>query len=97
MQSPVQLQNPKGICFDLCGRLLIADSSNNRVVLATTDGVLLHTIKHIQGERDFDHPFDVSVDESENVYIADKKTWECVSVEDMHSDAAQGDDGSRNQ
>ena len=67
------------------------------MVLTTTEGILLHSIIHIQGERDFDRPFGVSVDESENVYIADAKTWECVSVEDMHADSTQMENAPRNQ
>jgi hypothetical protein len=73
--------HPQGITLDVSGRLYIADYLNNRVRVVTSDGVI-HTVAGTgQFGREGDgkpailaqltSPQDVTIDEMDNLYIAD--------------------------
>ena len=59
-----QLSNPLGICTDGKGRVLVADQSNNRIQIFTSQGVF---IKSIGCSTD---PCDVAVDPEGNIHAA---------------------------
>ncbi len=78
-QQPTPLRFPGKVLADEAGnRLFISDSNNNRIVVTTLDGRLLHTIgSGRMGRQDgsyaecsFDHPQGVALD-GDTLYVAD--------------------------
>ena len=59
-----QLSHPYGICTDRKGRVLVADQSNQRIQIFTSQGGFIKTIGCST------HPFDVAVDPEGNIHAA---------------------------
>jgi alpha-tubulin suppressor-like RCC1 family protein/sugar lactone lactonase YvrE len=75
------LNGPRGVTIDSSGNLYIADSDNYRVRKVTPGGIISTVAGNgVQGfdgdggnatDANFDYPYDVSVDQSGNLYIVD--------------------------
>ena len=59
-----QLSHPLGICTDGTGRVLVADQSNKRIQIFTSQGVFIKSI------RCSTSPYDVAVDPEGNIHAA---------------------------
>lgn len=76
--APRQFNQPRGLAISATGDLYVADSNNNRIQVFRLRGLVL---KAIWGKQtgitpppagEFNHPWDVAIDQPGNVYIADK-------------------------
>ncbi|MHB1355165.1 MAG: flippase activity-associated protein Agl23 [Anaerolineae bacterium] len=68
------LASPRGLALDLQGNVYIADSGNNRIVVADADGNLLRAFGQFGSEPgQLNEPWAVAVAANGDVYIAD--TW----------------------
>ncbi|KPK71646.1 hypothetical protein AMJ82_00020 [candidate division TA06 bacterium SM23_40] len=65
------LAGPEGVCLDLRGRVYVADTGNDRIVVFSSQGDLLYEFGH-RGwrEGEFDAPIDVAV-VSDLVFVVD--------------------------
>jgi sugar lactone lactonase YvrE len=71
--APV-LREPRGLTRDAAGRLYIADSAANRVIVMNPDGTVAAQIGRAgQGDGEFQEPWDVAVAPNGDIYVAD--TW----------------------
>ncbi|MDP2401758.1 MAG: NHL repeat-containing protein, partial [Actinomycetota bacterium] len=61
-----QLDWPGHIAVDSTGRLIVADSNNNRISIFAANGTF---VEHI--EDGFNYPMGVTVDTADNIYVAD--------------------------
>jgi sugar lactone lactonase YvrE len=79
--TKAMLSNPSGVAIDPSGKLYIADSDNHRIRMVAPDGII--TTVGGNGSEGYggdggpaikamlDEPFDLAVDTSGNIYIAD--------------------------
>ena len=77
----VRLNNPRDIQFDSIGNLFIADTSNRRIRMVDTTGIIdtiagdgLFTVSGDGGPADeasIGSPYDLTIDGSNNIYFAD--------------------------
>ena len=75
-----QFSNPRGICTDGRGRVLVADYSNSRVQVFTADGIFVTSIS-CNGS-----PYDVAVDNTGNIHVT---LWSSNCVAVFSSDGKQ--------
>ena len=64
-----QFNNPQGVAVDSSGRVLVADSSNNRIVALAFDGLNFTYLDAYTA--DLSGPTGLAVDASDRIYIAD--------------------------
>ena len=87
-----QLHNPRGICFDNSGGLLIADYGNHRIRRIDTSTNIITTVAGSGNQGFFgdggsalqaqlDHPIAVSVDDIGNIYITDQRNHRIRKVD----------------
>ena len=68
----VELNRPEGLCYDAAGRLLVADTGNNRVLLFSPELNLVQTIgSEGQEPGQFRRPADVAADGQGRLIVAD--------------------------
>ena len=61
----LRLKDPRGICTDGRGRVLVADYGNNRVQIFTADGAFVSSISCGADSG----PYDLAVDNSDNIHV----------------------------
>jgi DNA-binding beta-propeller fold protein YncE len=66
--GPGEFMQPHGLALDSQGRLFVADRSNNRVQILTTDG------KFIAEWKQFARPSGVFIDRQDMLYVADSES-----------------------
>ncbi|HEY8936267.1 MAG TPA: hypothetical protein VIM65_13635, partial [Cyclobacteriaceae bacterium] len=76
--SAAQFDNPSGIVVDGSGNIYISDTSNNRIRMMTSNGVVStlagSTAGYAEGkntEAQFSSPFGITVDDAGNLYVGD--------------------------
>ena len=74
-----KFNSPNGIAVDNAGNVYVADTWNHKIRKISTDGTVSTLAGSTQGYLDdtgtsarFDSPYDVAVDNSGNVYVADR-------------------------
>jgi sugar lactone lactonase YvrE len=66
--GPGEFIQPHALAMDSQGRLFVADRSNNRVQILTTDGKFIDEWKH------FSRPSGLFIDRSDTLYVADSES-----------------------
>ncbi|MDP8924097.1 MAG: NHL repeat-containing protein [Chloroflexota bacterium] len=65
-----RMYRPRGLAIGAVGKLYVADTGRNRVVVATTDGKLERSIEPRTPAGELEQPTDVAVDASGRIYVA---------------------------
>ena len=68
------LNNPRGICLDIDGRVYISDYGNNRVSVFEADGKFLYHIIGTTDRSKLNNPWGIALDQCGNLHIADSGT-----------------------
>ena len=72
----LQFSYPVGIAVQpITGQIFVADSGNNRIQVFNNDLSFAHTITH---GKQFDHPYDVSLDNVGHLYVA-VWSFDCIT------------------
>ncbi|MDZ4065196.1 MAG: 6-bladed beta-propeller, partial [Coriobacteriia bacterium] len=72
--NPPQFLWPAGIAVDSTGRIVVADSWNDRIMVLAADGTFDSTFGSYgegTGGYEFACPLDIAVDTSDNIYVSD--------------------------
>ena len=82
VSTEVQFRYPSGVTVDTENNVYVADTGNNRIRKITPDGMVSTLAGNKMGFEDgfgtearFNHPRNVAVDASRNVYVADTRNY----------------------
>lgn len=93
-----ELCRPWGVCCDRNNNIIVADRSNNRVQIFSSNGVFIRMFgKHGSEPGEFDRPAGVSTDPSNRIVVADKDNHR-IQVFSMEGEFFHmfGEKGSKN-
>ncbi|HUO57046.1 MAG TPA: NHL repeat-containing protein, partial [bacterium] len=100
--GPDQLNAPEGVAIDPDGRILIADTGNNRVVIWDKDGKPVTSYGTFGSSADwrnppqFNHPGGIYADPSRKIFVADTQNHRVVVLDEkglvLSSWGTQGND-----
>ena len=80
-KSTLALNAPTDVSLDRKGHIIIADRMNNRIVVCSENGALLHEISSTD-ERPYREPFAVDVDRENSIYVADLDAIDILAVQE---------------
>ncbi len=69
--APGQFDSPGGVAIDSLGRIIVADSGNNRVQLCQRDGSCTTFGGPGSSAGQFSYPLDVALDDLDRIFVVD--------------------------